>query len=79
MSATLDPTRCPLCGLSNQCTQADPRTAQLPCWCFSTPIDRAVLDNLPAAVRDLVCLCPNCAQGTTAERSKEAVSTLPIA
>lgn len=73
MSAILDPTRCPLCGQSNQCTQADPATAQRPCWCFGAAIERALLDNLPESVRDLTCLCPNCALGTSATPGKEAV------
>lgn len=53
---------CPLCGQANQCTQADPRTAHQPCWCFAARIPPAVLQRLPEALRDRQCLCPNCAQ-----------------
>lgn len=52
---------CPLCGLSNQCTMADPRTVGQACWCFSEDIDPARLDALPTELRNLACLCPRCA------------------
>jgi Cysteine-rich CWC len=56
-----NPTICPVCGASNNCTLADPRTAAQPCWCFSVEIDPAVLEALPLEVRDQACLCPGCA------------------
>jgi hypothetical protein len=52
---------CPLCGLSNQCTMADPRTVGRACWCFSEIIDPARLQALPAELRNRACLCPRCA------------------
>lgn len=52
----------PACGASNACTLADPRTADRPCWCYSVSIDPAVLEALPAELRDQSCLCPRCAQ-----------------
>jgi hypothetical protein len=52
---------CPVCGFSNRCTLADPRTADKPCWCFSASIDPAVLAALPEEVRNKACLCPRCA------------------
>ncbi|WP_268797681.1 cysteine-rich CWC family protein [Pseudomonas huanghezhanensis] len=58
-SGSLD--TCPVCGFSNRCTLADPRTADAPCWCFSVEIDPAVLANLPEALRNKACLCPRCA------------------
>ncbi|WP_299832947.1 cysteine-rich CWC family protein [Pseudomonas sp.] len=58
----LDTSICPVCGLSNSCTLADPRTAAQPCWCFSVEIDPALLDALAPAVRNQACLCPRCAQ-----------------
>ncbi|MGV8917322.1 MAG: cysteine-rich CWC family protein [Pseudomonas sp.] len=58
----ISPDLCPVCGLSNRCTLADPRTATTACWCFSVSIDRAVLDALPDEVRNQACLCPNCAR-----------------
>lgn len=56
------PERCPACGAANNCTLADPRTADRACWCFSVSIDPAVLEALPPELRDLSCLCPRCAQ-----------------
>ncbi|QKV51570.1 cysteine-rich CWC family protein [Comamonas antarctica] len=56
----IDPTRCPLCGRSNQCAAS----AALPpedCWCMSTPISPAALAQIPDSVRNQSCLCPACA------------------
>lgn len=53
--------RCPLCGYSNDCSLADPRTAAQACWCFSVSIDPARLAALPDDLRNKVCLCPRCA------------------
>ncbi|GLZ87898.1 hypothetical protein Pres01_39490 [Metapseudomonas resinovorans] len=62
MSAPSDPTRCPLCGQSNQCTQADPARAGEACWCFEAKIDPAVLEKIPPQDIDRTCLCPRCAR-----------------
>ncbi|MBX8494519.1 cysteine-rich CWC family protein [Pseudomonas cichorii] len=56
-----DPSLCPACGFSNSCTLADPRTVDQACWCFSQSIDPAVLQALPAELRNQACLCPRCA------------------
>lgn len=53
--------RCPLCGFTNQCSLADPLTADQACWCFSETIDPARLEALPAELRNRACLCPRCA------------------
>ncbi|HEY0288916.1 MAG TPA: cysteine-rich CWC family protein [Pseudomonas sp.] len=58
---------CPACGSSNRCTLADPRTADQPCWCFSTDIDPAVIASLPEDLRNKACLCPRCATLKTEE------------
>lgn len=55
------PGTCPVCGMSNRCTLADPRTVDQACWCFTETIDPAVLAALPEALRDTSCLCPRCA------------------
>ncbi|NBB11061.1 cysteine-rich CWC family protein [Pseudomonas sp. SLFW] len=52
---------CPVCGQSNRCTLADPRTAGLACWCFTETIDPTVLAALPDDIRNKACLCPRCA------------------
>lgn len=56
------PTLCPACGARNDCTLADPRTADRACWCYSVTIDPKVLEALPMALRNKACLCPRCAQ-----------------
>lgn len=61
-----DPSRCPLCGQSNRCTQADPALAGQSCWCFSTPVDREALESIPPELVDRACLCPRCAAGLSA-------------
>ncbi|MBM0207916.1 hypothetical protein ALQ72_05420 [Pseudomonas syringae pv. maculicola] len=64
MTTALTDTRlCPVCGFSNQCSLADPRTADQPCWCFSENIDPALLAALPEDIRNQACLCPRCALG----------------
>ncbi|MCF5027842.1 cysteine-rich CWC family protein [Pseudomonas syringae] len=60
-TASPDTALCPLCGFSNQCSLADPRTVDQPCWCFSQSIDPALLAALPDNLRDKACLCPRCA------------------
>lgn len=56
------PSQCPACGASNQCALADPLTARQPCWCFTVSIEPAILQALPAELRDQACLCPRCAR-----------------
>lgn len=60
---TPDPSRCPLCGQSNRCTQADPALEGQACWCFSERIDRNALERIPPELVDRACLCPRCAAG----------------
>ncbi|UYG50314.1 cysteine-rich CWC family protein [Comamonas endophytica] len=55
-----DPTRCPLCGRSNQCAIS----ADMPpedCWCMDATIAPAVLASIPKEALDQSCLCPACA------------------
>lgn len=56
------PDLCPACGAANDCSLADPRTVDRACWCYGVSIDPAVLQALPAELRDKSCLCPACAQ-----------------
>jgi hypothetical protein len=60
-TSSAGPDICPVCGLNNSCTLADPRTAAQPCWCFAETIDPAVLTALPEELRNKACLCPRCA------------------
>ncbi|TRX75905.1 cysteine-rich CWC family protein [Pseudomonas mangiferae] len=63
MPEPVDPCRCPLCGLSNRCTQADPARRDQPCWCFETTVSPEALERVPADARNRACLCPRCAAG----------------
>ncbi|MEB0039655.1 MULTISPECIES: cysteine-rich CWC family protein [unclassified Pseudomonas] len=66
----IDSSTCPVCGLSNSCTLADPRTAAQPCWCFSVDIDPALFEALPLNTRNQACLCPRCARAEIDVTSK---------
>ena len=65
----VDPTRCPLCGASNQCVMADPATraaaqaGEVVCWCVTARVDPAQLARVPPGARMQACLCPACAAG----------------
>lgn len=63
MSDPLDPSRCPLCGQPNRCTQGSPATRDQPCWCFQATLSAEALERVPAEARDRACLCPRCAAG----------------
>ena len=65
---TPDPSRCPLCGQSNRCTQADPALEGQACWCFSERIDHSALERIPPELVDRACLCPRCAAGFSPQR-----------
>jgi hypothetical protein len=56
-----DASHCPACGAANRCGLADPRSAARGCWCFEVSIDPAILEALPAELRNKACLCPRCA------------------
>ena len=61
---TIDPRRCPLCGADNACgaERGDAR-----CWCFEHPMPRELLGRVPAAARNLVCICRSCAVSSAAQ------------
>jgi hypothetical protein len=57
---SVDPSRCPLCGLPNACAMAaDPRATH--CWCFDAAIAPEALDRLPPETRGVACICARCA------------------
>lgn len=53
---------CPACGAANLCGLANPASATQGCWCFSVSIDPAIIEALPAELRNQACLCPQCAK-----------------
>lgn len=52
--------RCPLCGEPNDCGMAAGNSA---CWCFGVTIPGEVLERIPDAAKDKVCICRRCAEG----------------
>ena len=54
-------TACPLCGGPNGCAPAATGSLDAPCWCRDVAIDPAVLARIPAAQRNVACLCRQCA------------------
>ncbi|WP_416384877.1 cysteine-rich CWC family protein [Uliginosibacterium silvisoli] len=54
---------CPLCGGPNGCAVAQSGSFDVPCWCREQKIDPAVLARIPAAQRNLSCICERCARG----------------
>jgi len=54
---SVDPTRCPLCGESNNCGAA---RGEKTCWCFDLKIPVYVLENVPENARGKACVCQRC-------------------
>ncbi|MBK3866772.1 DNA or RNA helicase of superfamily II [Pseudomonas stutzeri] len=67
MSEPVDPSCCPLCGQPNQCARCTPDASQ-PCWCLEAKIAQAVLERIPATLRNQACLCSRCARGEPATK-----------
>ncbi|QBB71896.1 DNA or RNA helicase of superfamily II [Pseudolysobacter antarcticus] len=59
---TIDPTLCPLCGGINACVLAsgDGDADVRRCWCFHEYIPAGALERVPAAARDMACICDTC-------------------
>lgn len=72
MSASLNPSHCPLCGQPNQCAVAAGLPAES-CWCMQTQIAPQALERLPAEQRGQACICPTCGQVTVANGQPDEV------
>ncbi|WP_394757018.1 cysteine-rich CWC family protein [Rhodoferax sp.] len=62
----IDPTRCPLCGQTNQCAGQLERVTgikQPPCWCNQLTFGAELLARVPELARQQACICAACAQG----------------
>jgi hypothetical protein len=53
----LDQTRCPLCGIRNECGLAE---GAQDCWCFSQDVSWQPPPRVPMEIRDATCLCRPC-------------------
>ena len=71
---SFDPTRCPLCGESNECGMAAGRDE---CWCNNVTISKAALERLPEAARGVVCVCVRCGAVVTDETRATPPPTEP--
>ncbi|MDO8457369.1 MAG: cysteine-rich CWC family protein [Burkholderiaceae bacterium] len=64
----LNATRCPLCGNANQCAmeiECITGLEQPPCWCTTVRFEADLLAKIPAAQRNLACICAACARQTS--------------
>ena len=57
----LDPSRCPLCGESNQCASvADPEATD--CWCVGEKFPDELLERVPEVAVRRACICQRCVE-----------------
>ncbi|HEY3667669.1 MAG TPA: cysteine-rich CWC family protein [Polyangiaceae bacterium] len=59
MTSAVDPSLCPVCGEPNTCGMSQGKSE---CWCTNLKFPQAALDRIPADAKNLVCICPRCAQ-----------------
>ena len=76
MESALDPSICPSCGQPNTCGMSQGKSE---CWCFGVSIEKAALERVPAAAKDLACLCPRCAAFTAPAASAASAASEPSA
>ncbi len=63
-ASPLDASVCPLCGKANLCAMELEKAtgiAQPACWCTGLKMDAELLAQIPAASRNLACICQACA------------------
>ena len=70
--ASLDASRCPLCGEANRCAMEVERETgqkQPPCWCMAAAytFSPELLATVPQDQRGLACICARCAALTMAQ------------
>lgn len=63
-----DPSRCPLCGETNECQLCSPATHKSPCWCARVEISETLLAHVPENFRNRACVCHNCVEKFWRER-----------
>ena len=56
--------KCPLCGQPNQCT------SDHSCWCMTVEVPKALLESLPASMKNTDCICQQCINDFQASQSK---------
>ncbi|MBI3157416.1 MAG: cysteine-rich CWC family protein [Burkholderiales bacterium] len=73
--ASIDATRCPLCGGDNACAMASGH-ADRPCWCTQLSFDAGLLARVPADAKGAACICRRCAE--TAGRSEAGGGAMAV-
>jgi Cysteine-rich CWC len=67
-SSQIDPSRCPLCGQTNQCAMEIEKAtgiAQEACWCVGMDFSANVLAKVPPTAQNQACICASCARLAT--------------
>jgi len=67
MDKVIDPSKCPICGESNQCAQEIAKATGTPperCWCMTATFSPEVLDRVPVEAKNKACICSKCVSAT---------------
>ena len=55
-----DTSKCPLCGMPNDCAVAAGRDPDS-CWCMTATMSPSALASIPDEAQGKVCICARCA------------------
>ncbi len=67
MSKLIDPSKCPICGETNQCAQEISKATgrpQEPCWCMTADFSAELLDRVPEEAKNKACICETCVKAS---------------
>jgi hypothetical protein len=68
-TTSLDASRCPLCGLPNDCQLCTLAAYKGPCWCASVKIPEELIEQVPSEARNKACICRACVMKFHRERA----------
>jgi hypothetical protein len=71
MKSMSDPAKCPLCGQPNECQLCTVNTYKGPCWCAKVKISQDLLDQIPADLKNKVCVCKGCVEKSLREAHRK--------
>ena len=63
MDKVIDPSKCPICGESNQCAQEIAKATGKPpeaCWCMTATFSSELLDRVPKEAQNKAFICSKC-------------------
>ncbi|MFT5591946.1 MAG: hypothetical protein ACI8SR_000301 [Oceanicoccus sp.] len=74
-NSIIDPFLCPLCQQKNRCVNLGDKDTNKNCWCNHPDIKfpKALLDQVPEEKKGKACICQQCAQAFSNEKSDEDV------